>query len=53
MSDTVESAGKTDDEGTRRDFLLIATTTVGAVGAAFAIWPLVMNVIMSALHSEQ
>ncbi len=41
MSDTVESAGKTDDEGTRRDFLLIATTTVGAVGAAFAIWPLV------------
>ena len=41
MSDTVESAEKSDGGETRRDFLLIATSTVGAVGAAFAIWPLI------------
>lgn len=29
------------DDATRRDFLLIATTTVGVVGAALAVWPFV------------
>jgi ubiquinol-cytochrome c reductase iron-sulfur subunit len=28
-------------EGTRRDFLFIATGAVGAVGAAFALWPFI------------
>jgi ubiquinol-cytochrome c reductase iron-sulfur subunit len=28
-------------EGTRRDFLYIATGAVGAVGAAFALWPFI------------
>lgn len=41
MSDTVESADKKGPAGTRRDFLLIATSTVGAVGAGMAVWPLV------------
>jgi ubiquinol-cytochrome c reductase iron-sulfur subunit len=31
----------TSDEPTRRDFLYIATGTVGAVGAAAAAWPLI------------
>ncbi|MEM8876386.1 MAG: ubiquinol-cytochrome c reductase iron-sulfur subunit [Pseudomonadota bacterium] len=30
-----------DNEPSRRDFLYIATGAVGAVGAAFAVWPLV------------
>ncbi|MBT3307423.1 MAG: ubiquinol-cytochrome c reductase iron-sulfur subunit [Alphaproteobacteria bacterium] len=29
------------DEKTRRDFLLLSTATVGAVGTALAVWPLV------------
>lgn len=29
------------DEPNRRDFLLVATGAVGAVGAAFAVWPLI------------
>jgi ubiquinol-cytochrome c reductase iron-sulfur subunit len=29
------------DEPTRRDFLFIATTAVGTVGAGFAVWPLI------------
>ncbi len=49
MSDTVESSasgppGTADggEEGeTRRDFLLLATTAFGAVGAAFATWPFI------------
>ena len=36
MSDTANP-----DEKTRRDFLLLSTATVGAVGTALAIWPLV------------
>ena len=36
MSDTANP-----DEKTRRDFLLISTATVGAVGTALAVWPLV------------
>jgi ubiquinol-cytochrome c reductase iron-sulfur subunit len=35
------TATTTPDEPTRRDFLFIATTAVGAVGAGFAVWPLV------------
>ena len=30
-----------DNEPSRRDFLYIATGAVGAVGAAFAVWPLI------------
>ncbi len=42
MSETATTAE--DGEGeTRRDFLLIATSTVGAVGAALAAWPFVHN----------
>jgi ubiquinol-cytochrome c reductase iron-sulfur subunit len=36
MSDTAST-----DDKTRRDFLLLSTAAVGAVGAAFATWPLV------------
>ncbi len=40
MTDTVSTSPDTPEEGaTRRDFLLIATSTVGAVGAALAAWP--------------
>jgi ubiquinol-cytochrome c reductase iron-sulfur subunit len=35
------TASTTEDAPTRRDFLNIATTAVGAVGAGFAVWPLV------------
>jgi len=47
MSDTANSAGGTGgdvdvvDEKTRRDFLMLSTATMGAVGAALATWPLV------------
>lgn len=41
MSDTASSAAVGDDEETRRDFLLISTVTVGAVGVAFAAWPFI------------
>ena len=49
MSDTVESSssgapgggGGGEDGETRRDFLLLATTAFGAVGAAFATWPFI------------
>lgn len=35
------TASTTTDEPTRRDFLFIATTAVGTVGAGFAAWPLI------------
>lgn len=35
------TASTMPDEPTRRDFLYIATTAVGAVGAGFAVWPLI------------
>jgi ubiquinol-cytochrome c reductase iron-sulfur subunit len=42
MADMVATSPPHMDEGeTRRDFLLIATGAVGAVGTAFAIWPLI------------
>ena len=36
MSDTADT-----DDKTRRDFLLISTCTVGAVGSALAVWPFI------------
>ena len=56
MSDTVESsssgaagaAGGGEGGETRRDFLLLATTAFGAVGAAFAAWPFVDSMNPSA-----
>ncbi|MEQ8194639.1 MAG: ubiquinol-cytochrome c reductase iron-sulfur subunit [Rhodospirillales bacterium] len=42
MAEATSTAPEAPDEGeSRRDFLLIATGTVGAVGAALAAWPLV------------
>ncbi|MSO93107.1 MAG: ubiquinol-cytochrome c reductase iron-sulfur subunit [Rhodospirillales bacterium] len=41
MTATATTAGPLDDGKSRRDFLLIATSTVGAVGTALAVWPLV------------
>ncbi|MBC8339215.1 MAG: ubiquinol-cytochrome c reductase iron-sulfur subunit [Rhodospirillales bacterium] len=40
MSDTATPTATPDDK-TRRDFLLLSTATVGAVGTALAVWPLV------------
>jgi ubiquinol-cytochrome c reductase iron-sulfur subunit len=42
MTDAANTATTTEDQGeTRRDFLLISTATVGAVGAALAAWPFI------------
>ena len=42
MTDTVSaSPAGGDDDKTRRDFLLVATSTVGAVGTGLALWPFV------------
>ena len=42
MSDNAEPAGSAEfDDKTRRDFLFTTTATVGAVGAAVAVWPLI------------
>lgn len=42
MAETVATSPPHMDEGeTRRDFLLIATGVVGAVGAGLAVWPFV------------
>jgi ubiquinol-cytochrome c reductase iron-sulfur subunit len=38
---TTADPGATDDGEDRRDFLLIATSTVGAVGVALAAWPFI------------
>jgi ubiquinol-cytochrome c reductase iron-sulfur subunit len=38
MTDTVDT-----DDKTRRDFLLLSTIAVGAVGSALAVWPFVDN----------
>lgn len=38
---TIASPHDADDEETRRDFLLIATSTVAAIGTAFAAWPFI------------
>ncbi len=44
MTDAPTVAAGAPDEGeTRRDFLLIATSAVGAVGTALAVWPLIDN----------
>ncbi len=42
MSETAEdNPEKTEDDKSRRDFLYISTGTLGAVGGAFAAWPLI------------
>jgi ubiquinol-cytochrome c reductase iron-sulfur subunit len=41
MAETDSGAAAVDDGESRRDFLLIATCTVGATGAALATWPLI------------
>ena len=42
MADSaVTSEDGQDGEETRRDFLLISTVSVGAVGAALAAWPFI------------
>ena len=42
MTDTANSAPKdAAEDASRRDFLLVATATVGAVGAALATWPFI------------
>ena len=42
MSDTTaHAAGHGDDATTRRDFLLYATSSVGAIGVGLSVWPLV------------
>ena len=56
MSDTVESsasgapggAGGGEEGESRRDFLLLATTAFGVVGAGFAVWPFVDSMNPSA-----
>lgn len=52
MANTVSTSPEHSGEGeTRRDFLLIATSTVGAIGTAVAVWPFVdsMNPAADAL----
>ena len=42
MAEAISTAPGAPDEGeSRRDFLLIATSTVGATGAALTAWPLI------------
>ncbi len=42
MADTASTSPEHVDDGeTRRDFLLIATSAVGAVGIAIAVWPFI------------
>jgi len=42
MADTASTSPEHSGEGvTRRDFLLISTCTVGAVGTAIAVWPFI------------
>ena len=47
MADTVNEAGSEDGE-TRRDFLHLTAVAVGAVGAGFAVWPLISSMNPSA-----
>ena len=41
MSETATTADAPEEGESRRDFLLIATGAVGAVGTALAVWPLI------------
>ena len=38
---TAQGALDTDDQKSRRDFLIVATGAVGAVGTALSVWPLI------------
>ena len=45
MSDEADNNNKNIDESPdRRDFLQIATYTVGGVGAGLAVWPLIDSI---------
>ncbi|MGB0681158.1 MAG: ubiquinol-cytochrome c reductase iron-sulfur subunit [Magnetovibrionaceae bacterium] len=41
MSDSATTEPGQEDDGTRRDFLLYATSAVGAVGTGLAVWPFI------------
>ena len=41
MAESPTTSPDTPDDEDRRDFLLIATSTVGALGAGMAVWPLI------------
>jgi ubiquinol-cytochrome c reductase iron-sulfur subunit len=48
MSEATQSPDSTEDDVERRDFLIMATAAVGAVGAASFAWPLVDSMNPSA-----
>ena len=48
MVDNPVSADSGDEEGGRRDFLVLAATAMGAVGAASFVWPLIDSMNPSA-----
>ena len=48
MSEATQSPESTEDDVDRRDFLVLATAAVGAVGAASFVWPLVDSMNPSA-----
>ena len=48
MSEATQSPESTEDDVGRRDFLVLATAAVGAVGAASFVWPLVDSMNPSA-----
>lgn len=48
MADTATNETKTEGGESRRDFLLLATTAVGAAGVAGAVWPFVHSMNPSA-----
>jgi len=49
MSDSAHAAAPSHTDGeTRRDFLTLAATAVGAIGAAVAVWPFVSSMNPSA-----
>ncbi len=43
MSDTADVAAETseEEEKSRRDFLIVATSTIGGLGTAIAVWPFI------------
>ena len=44
MSEATQSPKSTEDDVERRDFLIMATAAVGAVGAGLAVWPIVDSI---------
>ena len=41
MAETTTTVDSAEEEGSRRDFLLLATTAVGGVGTLLAMWPFI------------